>query len=143
MDVFKRLQQVASVCTWLMLALAFGGVLAIGPELSESLTVNQGPLLIGLGVAALGAAIVTAISITELQGAVLTRTGPVIDQTSAPADINAEIIIDLCVRITEPGEFTAAPNSPAVSLPLTCQVEVDPTSGNAARAELTNLVTAL
>ena len=79
MDVFKRLQQVASVCTWLMLALAFGGVLAIGPELSESLTVNQGPLLIGLGVAALGAAIVTAISITELQGAVLTRTGPVID----------------------------------------------------------------
>ena len=79
MDVFRRLQQVASVCTWLMLALAFGGVLAVGPELSESLTVNQGPLLIGLGVAALGAAIVTAISITELEGAALTRTGPVID----------------------------------------------------------------
>lgn len=70
-------------------------------------------------------------------------TGPVIDQTSAPADIHASLIIDLCIRITQPGEFSAAPNSPAVSLPLTCQLEVDPVSGNAAEATLVNLVTAL
>ena len=31
----------------------------------------------------------------------------------------------------------------AVSLPLTCQVEVDEVSGKAAEASLTNLVTAL
>ena len=72
----------------------------------------------------------------------LASTGPVIDQTSAPADINAEIEIDLCVRITQPGEFTAAPNSPAVSLPLTCQVEADD-SGFAAAARLVNLVVSL
>lgn len=69
--------------------------------------------------------------------------GPAIDVTSAPADINAEIIIDMCVRITEPGEYSAAPNSPAVSLPLTCQLEVDPVSGKVSEATLTNLVPAL
>ena len=79
MDVFKRLQQVASACTWLMLALAFGGVLAVGPQLSETLSVNQPKLLVGLGVAALGAAIVTLISLTDLENPALTRTGPVID----------------------------------------------------------------
>ncbi|MGH8889998.1 MAG: methyl-accepting chemotaxis protein [Acidothermaceae bacterium] len=79
MDVFKRLQQVASACTWLMLALAFGGVLAVGPQLSETLSVNQPKLLAGLGVAALGAAIVTLIPLTDLENPALTRTGPVID----------------------------------------------------------------
>lgn len=73
----------------------------------------------------------------------LAATGPVIDETTAPADINAEIEIDLCVRITQPGEFTRAPNSPAVALPFTGQVEVDPTSGNAAAARIVNLLTAL
>lgn len=73
----------------------------------------------------------------------LASTGPVIDVTSAPADIHAEIEIDLCIRITQPGEFAAAPNSPAISLPLTSQLEVDAVSGNAAAARLVNLVTAL
>lgn len=72
----------------------------------------------------------------------MASTGPVIDQTSAPADINAEIELDFCVRITEPGEFSAAPNSPAVSLPFTGQIEADD-SGFAAAARLVNLVTAL
>ena len=72
----------------------------------------------------------------------LASTGPVIDQTSVPTDINAEIEIDLCVRITQPGEFSAAPNSPAVFLPLTCQVEAD-SSGFAAAARLVNLVQSL
>lgn len=70
-------------------------------------------------------------------------TGPKIDETSAPADIDASLTIDMCVRITEPGEFSAAPNSPAVSLPLTGQIEVDPVSGNAITATLVNLVTGL
>jgi methyl-accepting chemotaxis protein len=77
--VFKRLQQVASACTWLMLTVAFVGVLAVGSQLSETLTVNQAPLLVGLGVAAVGAAVVTAISLTELENPALSRTGPVID----------------------------------------------------------------
>ena len=79
MDVFKRLQQVASACTWLMLALAFGGVLGVGSQIGDSLSVNEPKLLAGLGVAALGAAIVTAISLTELDNPALTRTGPVAD----------------------------------------------------------------
>jgi methyl-accepting chemotaxis protein len=78
-DVFKRLQQVASACTWLMLALAFGGVLAVGPQITRTVSVNQPHLLIWLGVAALGAAIVTAISLTDLDNPLLTRTGPVVD----------------------------------------------------------------
>lgn len=72
----------------------------------------------------------------------MASTGPVIDQTSAPVDINAEIEIDFCVRITEPGEFSAAPNSPAVSLPFTGQIEADD-SGFAAAARLVNLVPSL
>jgi predicted phosphoribosyltransferase len=40
-DVFKRLQQVASACTWLMLALAFGGVLGVGSQITESLSVDD------------------------------------------------------------------------------------------------------
>ncbi len=79
MDVFKRLQHVASACTWLMLALAFGGVLGLGPQISESVSVNQPKLLAALGVAALGAAIVTAISLTELDNPAMTRTGPIAD----------------------------------------------------------------
>ena len=79
MDVFKRLQHVASACMWLMLALAFGGVLGVGSQITESLSVNEPRLLAGLGVAALGAAIVTVISLTELDNPALARTGPVAD----------------------------------------------------------------
>jgi len=78
-DVFKRLQQVASACTWLMLALAFGGVLGVGSQLTDALSVDEPKLLAGLGVAALGAAIVTVISLTELENPALTRTGPIAD----------------------------------------------------------------
>jgi len=78
-DVFKRLQQVAAACTWLMLALAIGGVLAVGTQITATVSIDQGPLLAGLGVAALGAAIVTAISLTDLENQALSRTGPIID----------------------------------------------------------------
>jgi methyl-accepting chemotaxis protein len=78
-DVFKRLQQVAAACTWLMLALAFGGVLGIGSQITQTVSIDQPRFLIGLGVAALGAAIVTVISLTELENPLLARTGPVID----------------------------------------------------------------
>ena len=66
MDVFKRLQQVAVACTWLMLALAFGGVLGVGSQLTRTLSVDQGKLLIGLGVAALGAVVLTLVALADL-----------------------------------------------------------------------------
>ena len=79
MDVSKRLQQVAAACTWLMLALAMGGVLAIGPHISAVLTVNQAALLGALGVAALGAAVITAVSVIELSKPALQPAGVVAD----------------------------------------------------------------
>ena len=72
----------------------------------------------------------------------LEAVGPVIDATSAPADINAELTVDMCVRITNPGQIEASPAG-AVAVPLTCQIELDSVSGNAMAASLTNLVTAL
>jgi methyl-accepting chemotaxis protein len=78
-DVSKRLQQVAAACTWLMLGLAFIGVLMVGPHLASTVTVNQAALLVGLGVAAFGAAVITAVSLTELHNPLLRPTGIVGD----------------------------------------------------------------
>jgi methyl-accepting chemotaxis protein len=78
-DVSKRLRQVAATCTWLMLALAVVGVLAVGPHVTGAITVNLAPLLAGLGVAALGAAFITAVSLTELSHPLLRPTGLVAD----------------------------------------------------------------
>jgi hypothetical protein len=78
-DVFKRLQQVATACLWLMLVLAFGGVLGGGPDVTPAVSVDVTPLLAGLGVAAVGAAAITVSLLTELDHPALSRTGPVSD----------------------------------------------------------------
>ncbi len=65
MDVFKRLQQVAMACGWLLLALAFGGVLGVGSTLAPMLSANQAGVLIGLGVAAVGALVVTVLAVVD------------------------------------------------------------------------------
>jgi len=78
-DVSKRLQHVAAACTWLMLGFAFIGVLVVGPHVTSTVTVNQAALLVGLGIASLGAAVITAVSLTDLHNAVLHPTGLVGD----------------------------------------------------------------
>jgi methyl-accepting chemotaxis protein len=78
-DVSKRLQQVAAACTWLMLGFAVIGVLAIGTHVTSTVTINQAAFLAGIGVAAFGAAIITAISLTELHHPLLHPTGLVVD----------------------------------------------------------------
>jgi methyl-accepting chemotaxis protein len=78
-DVFKRLQQVASACTWLMLALAFGGVLSVGSQVTETLSISLPKYFTCLGVAAIGAVIVTLISLTDVDHPAFSRTGPVVD----------------------------------------------------------------
>ena len=79
MDVSKRPQQVAAACTWLMLALAVIGLLIAGPHITSAVTVNQAAFLVGLGVASLGAAVITAVSLTELHNPLLQPTGLVVD----------------------------------------------------------------
>ncbi len=79
MDVSKRPQRVAAACTWLMLGLAVVGVLISGHDAIGSVTVNAGALLAGLGVAAGGAAIITAVSLTELDNPLLHHNGLVAD----------------------------------------------------------------
>ena len=65
-------------------------------------------------------------------------TGPIIESTTA-----YKLTIDLAIRITQRGEISSAPNSPAVSLPFTFQIMPDETSGKASEATLINTVTAL
>lgn len=64
--------------------------------------------------------------------------GPTIEDST-----KYKITIDLAVRITQRGEISSAPNSPAVSLPFTFQIMPDTVSGKAAAATLINTVTAL
>jgi methyl-accepting chemotaxis protein len=78
-DVSKRLQQVAAACTWLMLGFAVIGVLAVGTHVTSTVTLNQAAFLAGIGVAAFGAAIITAVSLTELHHPLLHPTGLVVD----------------------------------------------------------------
>jgi methyl-accepting chemotaxis protein len=78
-EVSKRPQRVAAACTWLMLALAVVGVLISGRDAIGSVTINAAALLAGLGVAAVGAAIITAVSLTELDNPLLHHNGLVVD----------------------------------------------------------------
>lgn len=64
--------------------------------------------------------------------------GPIIE-----AAIAYELRLDLCVRLTNVGQVTKAPNSPAIVLPFDFALQKDPTSGFFARATLVNVVTAL
>jgi hypothetical protein len=77
-DVSKRPQRVAAACTWLVLAFAVIGILAAGPDIG-TVSINQAALFAGLGVVALGAAVMTAISLTELHHPLLQPTGLVVD----------------------------------------------------------------
>ena len=79
MEVSKRPQRVAAACTWLMLGLAVVGVLISGRDAIGSVTINAAALLAGLGVAAVGAAIITAVSLTELDNPLLQPNGLVVD----------------------------------------------------------------
>ncbi len=78
MDVSKRPHRVAAACIWLVLALAVIGTLAAGPDIG-AVTINQAALFAGLGVVALGAAVITAISLTDLRHPLLQPTGLVVD----------------------------------------------------------------
>jgi methyl-accepting chemotaxis protein len=78
-EVSKRPQRVAAACTWLMLGLAVVGVLISGRDAIGSVTINPAALLAGLGVAAVGAAIITAVSLTELDNPLLHHNGLVVD----------------------------------------------------------------
>lgn len=64
--------------------------------------------------------------------------GPIIE-----AATQHEITIDLCIRITSPGEIGTAPNSPSVILPFNGQLTVDPVSGFASKARVVNKVVSL
>ena len=79
MEVSKRPQRVAAACTWLMLGLAVVGVLISGRDAIGTVTINAAALLAGLGVAAVGAAIITAVSLTELHNPLLHPNGLVVD----------------------------------------------------------------
>jgi methyl-accepting chemotaxis protein len=78
-DVSKRLRKTAMVCMWLMLALAAGGVLAVGSKITDTVTLHRLPFFCGLGGAAFAALAITVISLTEFPNPALRRTGPVID----------------------------------------------------------------
>src|SRR5471030_1798861 len=78
-EVSKRPQRVAAACTWWMLGLAVVGVLVSGRDAIGSVTINPTALLAGLGVAAVGAAIITAVSLTELDSPLLHHNGLVVD----------------------------------------------------------------
>src|SRR5450755_1015865 len=78
-EVSKAPQRVAAACTWLLLGLAVVGVLISGRDAIGSVTVNAAALLAGLGVAAVGAAIITAVSLTELDSPLLHPNGLVVD----------------------------------------------------------------
>jgi len=62
-----------------MLGLAVVGVLISGHDTIGSVTINPAALLAGLGVAAVGAAIITAVSLTELDNPLLHHDGLVVD----------------------------------------------------------------
>jgi methyl-accepting chemotaxis protein len=64
-DVFKRLQQVASACTWMLLLLAFGGVLAVGSQVTRAVSVSEPKFLAALGIAALGAVVMTLAAFVQ------------------------------------------------------------------------------
>ncbi|MBX6372141.1 MAG: hypothetical protein IRZ02_07785 [Acidothermus sp.] len=79
MDVVKRLQQVSAICTWLMLALGVAGVLAVGDDLGIAGSVRPGIVAGWLGLTAVGALLVTAVSLARLPHPALSPTGSVAD----------------------------------------------------------------
>lgn len=64
--------------------------------------------------------------------------GPVIAGT-----IPSSLVVDFCVRITGIGEYSAAPNSPAVSVPFDFTLAVDDTTTNVSKLVLVNAITGL
>ncbi len=78
-DVSKRLREVAMGCIWLMLALAAGGVLAVGSRVSDTVWLHELPFFLGLGGCAFAAAVITAISIADSTAPALRQNGPIID----------------------------------------------------------------
>lgn len=61
--------------------------------------------------------------------------GPIIEGA-----LRYECYIDLCILIRGRGKVAAAPNSPAVSIPLTCSIARDDESGKGFRLFLRNIV---
>ncbi len=53
------------------------------------------------------------------------------------------MVVDYCVRVTSIGEYSAAPNSPAVSVPFSFTLAVDDVSTNVSKLVLVNAVTGL
>ena len=54
--------------------------------------------------------------------------------------VNYEFELNMAVRITKPGEISAAPNTPVVTLPFDYLIMPDATSGNTLTARLVNTV---
>ena len=65
-------------------------------------------------------------------------TGPEIE-----SGVNYEFELDMAVRVVRPGEISAAPNTPVVSLPFDYLLMPDATSGNTLTARLVNDVATL
>jgi methyl-accepting chemotaxis protein len=78
-DVSVRLRRVAALCIWIMLLLAFGGVLVVGRQVTDTVRLHRLPFFCGLGGAAAAAVVVTVISLWDWHHPLLRRTGPLID----------------------------------------------------------------
>lgn len=79
MDVVKRLQQVSAICTGLMLALGIAGVLALGSHPAPGVDIRPAVVAGWLGVAVLGAALVTVACLARVDHPALGPTGAVAD----------------------------------------------------------------
>lgn len=153
----RRTWDVWSDTTWAALGTtkllaAYAGSVDFGDKYTPDYTINSanssfesllesedtdytGNLTLGFDAAAL--AHIASYKAGALKFIRLKSTGPIIEGTT-PYSIQ----IDLCVRITSPGEIGTG-DSPAVQLPFDFNLTVDPTTSNVARATLVNTVSTL
>lgn len=109
------------------------------PSFTETIEAEDtdytGTLRVGFDSVAI--ALINTFKAGDLRFLRLKATGPI-----AALAIPHSITLDLCIRITEVGEYSAAPNSPAISLPFTFNVAVDDL-GNCAKLVVVNTLDGL
>lgn len=93
----------------------------------------SGSLTLGMDTA--GVAMLDTMEAEAIKFLRFKADGPLIEAT-----VKYSIMYDLAVRITNVGEITKAPNSPAVSLPFDFEFIKDPTSGKVAQVTLVNTI---
>ncbi len=132
---------------------AYEGGLTMGEKYTPDWTINRalssfsevleaesteysGNLRVGFDSVALG--LLNTFNAGDLKFIRIESIGPVI-----AGAVPYSMVVDYCVRVTSIGEYSAAPNSPAVSVPFDFTLAVDDVTTNVSKLVLVNAIAGL